>query len=776
MFSKIFRGLLFATVFCAIFNVAAAVVGSVKFDQGGSKNPVPQEMLNVVLRLRPGVEFNTAYLDEDLKSLFKTGKVADAVSEFRTMEDGRIEIIYKIKPAPVITVFKIEGNKKFDTNDLQKCLLLMDGDRLHSRALSESVENLRRFYQDKGYTDVKIGVPVVIPDGEDGVVVTINIEENLRLKVNNVTFEGVSVFSDRELKSVMFNKYSYWNWLPFINDYLNEGLLDRVELETDRARLRELYFNKGYLDFKVKDIKITPTDDDPEFVDLHFVIEEGEPYVLDKVTISGNTALTGEMLMPLISLKPGEVFSSEAETSSVQAVSALYDAGGYSDLQIRPVRSTDFPNHKVSVDFKINEGRKYYVRNIEITGNTGTKDKVIRRELAIQPGDPVAKRRVDVSRQRLMSMGYFSNVEAETINADALNEKDIRIKVEEKPDRFNFRIGAGASDVSNFFGMAEISSSNFDITDPGNWFYGGGQRLRIQGIYGIDDAGFNIDFIEPWLFDLPLRYELSGFLTTSEYDEWDETHLGVRTSLQRKIFDDFTTIAAGYKFEVVRVHNISSPLKKYLAEHDLDGTSRVSQFSLMLSRDTRDSIVDPSEGYFVNLFGAISPQALGGSSDFYRLEAKGSFHYSFFDKAIVVSIGGKIGVVSAFDYHDDVPLYERYFLGGSGSVRGFEHRSIGKVVNGCTVGGQTMLFMTAEVSHPLWGPLRGAAFIDAGDTWDNAYSMDFSKINVGVGYGLRLKLPMIQAPLKLDIAYPVVKSQENAKYKFRVHFNVGFSF
>ena len=178
----------------------------------------------------------------------------------------------------------------------------------------------------------------------------------------------------------------------------------------------------------------------------------------------------------------------------------------------------------------------------------------------------------------------------------------------------------------------------------------------------------------------------------------------------------------------------------------------------------------------INLFGSITPEVMGASSNYYRLEAKGSYHFNFFEKAIVVSLGGKIGVVSGFDYQKDVPVFERYFLGGSGSVRGFEYRSIGKTVYDRNVGGQTMMVLTAEVSHPIWGPLRGAAFVDAGDAWSNAYSMDWDQINVGAGYGLRLKLPMIQAPLRLDLAYPVVRGQDNLKRKFRIHFNVGFSF
>ncbi|MBE6378262.1 MAG: outer membrane protein assembly factor BamA [Lentisphaerae bacterium] len=775
MFSRKFFKAALSLAGCWALMLTAAEVGAVKFVQEG-KNPVPQELLQVALRLRPGMEFKAEHMDEDLKNLYKTGKISNAVSEYRTLPDGKIEITYKITPSPLISVFRIEGNKKFSTKDLQGELTIADGERLSSRALSQSVENLRKFYHGKGYTDVRIPPPEVKPDGKGGVTVTLKIEENLRLKVNNVTFEGNTAYSARELRQVLFNRYSLWNIVPFVNDHLNQGMLDRKELDADRARVRELYYNKGFLDFKVKDVKITQTSDDPEFVDLHFILEEGKPYTVDKITISGNNVIKNEIIEGQIMLKSGEIYSLEKENATIKAIGALYDTDGYADLSVKPVKSTDFPNSKVSIEFKINEGRKYHIRNIDIIGNTGTKEKVIRRELAIHPGDPAASRRIEVSRKRLMNMGYFNKVEAETVNADSLDEKDLRITVEEKPERFNFRIGAGVSDVTSFFGMAEISSNNFDITDPGSWFYGGGQRLRIQALYGIDDAGFNVDFVEPWLFDLPLRFELSAYMNTSEYDEWDESRIGARTSLQRKIFDDFTTVNLGYKFEVVRVHRVSSSLKYYFKEKDYNGSSLVSQVSLHLARDTRDSLVDPTEGYYVSLYGAISPRIFGSSSDFYRLEAKGSYHTSFFDKAIVLSLSGKIGVVSGFNTHDDVPVYERYFLGGSGSVRGFEHRSIGRIVNGKNIGGQTMLVLSAEVSHPIWGPLRGAAFIDAGDAWSNAYSMDFSSINIGAGYGLRLKLPMFPAPLKLDIAYPVLRGQRNLKSKFRIHFNVGFSF
>ena len=164
------------------------------------------------------------------------------------------------------------------------------------------------------------------------------------------------------------------------------------------------------------------------------------------------------------------------------------------------------------------------------------------------------------------------------------------------------------------------------------------------------------------------------------------------------------------------------------------------------------------------------------SNDYYRLEGKGSYYYSFFDKAIVAMVGGKIGTVASFDRNDDVPIFERYFMGGSDSIRGFEYRTVSPKYDGESIGGQTMLLLTAEVTHPIWGPVRGAAFVDAGNAWRNSYSMGFSKMNVGVGYGLRIRLPVINAPIRLDLAYPVVNNVDDEPSRLRFHFNVGFTF
>ena len=370
-------------------------------------------------------------------------------------------------------------------------------------------------------------------------------------------------------------------------------------------------------------------------------------------------------------------------------------------------------------------------------------------------------------------MGYFNKVEAAGVGADAMDEKDIVFNVEEKEEKYQLRIGAGASDTNNVFGMAEIATNNFDITNPKDWFYGGGQRFRLQGIIGMENAGFNVDFVEPWLMDKPIRLEVSAFMNETYYDNWDEDHVGARFSLSKRFFDDFTSATLGYKIEYVRVHNIDHKLDAYMDRNHDSGGHLVSQPSIMIARDTRNNLLNPTSGYHINLFASVTPEALGSSSNYYRLEAKGSVYHSFFDEAIVTMFGAKIGTVSGFNRHDDVPVFERYFMGGTGSLRGFDYRSVSPVYNDENVGGQSMLLMTAEVSHPIWGPLRGFAFIDAGNVDKGAFSITLSDFNVGAGYGFRLKIPQLNAPLEFALAYPIVNNQESEKSKLRFHFNIG---
>ncbi len=757
------------TLLLAAANLFGGRIASVKFVQSGPSK-LDESVLLMNIQSKTGTIYRVDSLDEDIKHLYSIGYFDDVRAEAKDNAAGETDITFHLKLKPLLRKVLIEGNAKFKTAELLKETTLAPNGPFSTAKLRESAQKLREFYRSKGYHQATV-TPRVVEVDKDGkeMDAVFTVAEHLRLKVNNVTFEGNKAYGEGELKGVLANRHS------FLSRFFEIGLYDEHELENDKLRLRDLYMNKGYLDFKVDEIKVTPDPEDPEYVDLHFVLSEGEPYTVGDITIRGSTEMKPEELLKFIPLESGGVYSLEKENAGKQRISRIYNGRGFIDFYCKVNRNADYATHKVDLVFELAEGRRQYVNKIIIKGNTATKEKVIRRELAIQPGDPIDRNRLDASKSRLMGMGYFQKVDINTVNADKLDEKNIEIKVDERRDFINFKIGGGFSDMNSLVGMIEASSNNFDITDPGNWFYGGGQRLRVRGIAGIDTYGFNVDFTEPWFLDRRIRFDLSGYMNEINYSKWDEVRTGVRTAITARIFDEFTSITGGYKFEQVNVRNMDDGVSQELL--DQKGRQWVSQFSVMLDRDTRDNLIDPTSGYNINVLGAVSPKLAGSTENFYRLEAKGSYYYSFWDKAIVLMLGAKIGTVANFDRDKEVPLFERYFLGGGDSLRGFPYREVSPVdENGANVGGQSMLLITGEVSHPIWRFIRGAAFVDIGNAWADSYNYSLNKINIGAGYGLRIKLPYLNAPIRLDLAYPVLSNQEDLDKKLRFHFNMGFTF
>ncbi len=756
---------------CACFFCCSAAfaqeLNSVTFEQPDNSR-FTDDVFRMNVQSRKGAMYDERVVNDDIKRLHSTGFFSDVVAETKKGPNGKIDLVFRIVPKAVVKEVKISGNEKYDTDKLREQITISAGGMLNDKRLIESANALRKFYADRGHNDAKVD-PRFITEKDGSVIVEFRIKENLKQKISRVVFTGATVFPESELKNSIVNQYSWFHWIPF----LDLGLLNKRELDNDLVRLRELYWTKGYLDFNVKETRLHVDEKDPEFVTLEFIIDEGEPYTIGNVSVTGNQRLKVEELTPLLTLKKGDVFSSRTERSTVQAIDDRYSPMGYADLFCRVNRIPDYLNHKVDLVVDITEGKPYKVRDVFISGNKWTKDHVIRRELAIQPDDPVDKHLLDASRARLMGMGYFKKVDVVSISSPQADKKDVDIKVEEK-NYLNAKIGAGWSDTDSLAGMLELTHSNLDILDPRNYFMGGGQRARLLAMYGIERYNFEADFTEPWLFGIQLRWDVSGYLRNVEYDDWDEQRIGVTTSLTKRIFDDFTTISGGYTFEHVWVHNMSKHMSKVFKEEK--GGSYVGRIHLTLDRDTRDNAMDPTSGYMVNLLTAVSSELLGGTNNYYRVELKGINYYSFFDKMFVWSLGAKIGMIGSIgDWKKDPPIYERYFLGSGDTVRGFPYRSIGPVdKNKDNYGGDFMYLLTTEVTHPIWDFIRGAVFVDVGDATHSRFG-PFNKPNIGVGYGLRIKLPVINAPIKLDLAYPVLNNQEGIGNSVRFHFNMGFS-
>jgi len=579
--------ILFFSILFASYSLYSEEISKITFEQKGYE--FPQEFLFFNIQSKPGTEFDRKILDDDIKRLYSTGRFADIAAESYE-KDGKIEIIFKTLSKPRIKNIEFIGNKKYSSDKLKDKITIQQDSILNDKELSESLSSLRKFYEEKGYYSAVI-TQSTEPLEDNSVIVKINIQENLRKKVNSVSFKGNTIYSSWKLKNSIATCYSLWSWI------FNTGLYSEDEIEKDKIRLRRLYWEKGYLDFTVKNVEVKEIPDDPELVDVTFELEEGKQYKVSKIKISGNTKFTEEELKAFLTIKEGDIFNIKAEEESVNAIKTNYYPLGYDDFICEVIRLPDYEKATVELDFQITEGTAYTVRNINISGNVNTKDHVIRRELVIQPGNPVNPDLIETSKNRLMGMNYFEKVEAVTVKVPDPSMKDVDITVEEK-DTAKFAIGGGFSDTDSLVGTLELSQSNFDLFDPGNWFTGGGQRLRLAGQYGIERSDFSIDFTEPWLFGIPLSLNLSGFYHDREYDDWNQRSFGGDFSLTKRIFDDFTSIGLGYTIAGIKIYDMDNDLSEIFQKEK--GTDTISKFSLNISRDTRDSLFDPKNGYLLS--------------------------------------------------------------------------------------------------------------------------------------------------------------------------------
>ena len=768
--------------------IAASAFGQsidrVVFQQRGVY-PLSEDIFEMNTQTKAGMPYSERIVNEDVRRLFALGMFADVYSEVKDLSNGNKEVIFNITAKKNVSEISIKGNRKFSDNELMKLVKLHTDMPLNDALQIESTRELRKFYDEKGYTDAQIDSSLEA-DGDNSVKVIFNIAEHLRVRIDNVEFEGMEVYKPSEVKDLLETRYFMGSakWLSFMPwTFLglppNFGLYDKDFISRDKIRLRELYWQKGYLDFKVTDVVVTEHEDDPELVDVKFVVEEGDPYFINSIRIIGAKEFPEEELLPLLSAREEEVYSSSREDRDLKVLESKYSPLGYADFQARAVHYPDYSTHSVDVEYEIHEGTQFTIGEVYISGNRMTKDYVIRRELPFETDDPMDKELLDIGKSRLMGMGYFQSANGEGDGVEILSmdspepgKKDIYVNVEEK-DFYGGNLGFGWSDSDGLAGSIQLWHSNMDITDPMNLFTGGGQRLRIGALVGVEHFDVQTDFTEPYLFGIPLRFDLSGYWREVLYEDWNEQRLGFTVSLTKRIFDEFTSVTGGYTFEYVRVLDMNKKMGPIF--QDAKGGERVGRVFLALNRDTRNSATNPTSGYDIGAYTYLTSRGLGASNDYYKFELRAVNYFPFLHDWFVLTTGAKIGTMGTFN-GDMVPLYDRYFLGGGDSVRGFPYRSIGPVDNNNdNYGGEFMYLFTAELSHPIYKFLRGAVFCDVGDA-TSAHFGPINQPNVGVGYGLRIMVPGINMPIRLDLAYPIVCNQEGVSRKLRFHFNMGFSF
>src|SRR5437899_5644641 len=543
------------------------------------------------------------------------------------------------------------------------------------------------------------------------------------------------------------------------------GRLDEVQLEQDMDKLREFYQNHGYIDVEIKDVRRGRTEKGPMIITI--VIAEGPQYHVRKVTISGYEAAKEDRIRALLKMKEGSVYSPKQLRDDAKAVADAYGSAGYVDLVILPEGAPAGPA-QIDVHYKIEEGDRSFVYRINIEGNTRTKDKVIRREVLVAPGDVFNTVRVDITKKRLDNLGYFAKVETYPEETDIPGRKDLTILVQEKRTG-SLSFGGGFSTVDKLVGFAELTQGNFDLF---NWpsFTGGGQKFRLRVQYGTQRKDFILALTEPYFLDR--RLSLSGQLFYNEANylsaQYDQRNYGFMTEL-RKPINSYVYATLGYMLQDIDIFNVDPSASDFIQSQK--GSSVESKIFSSVVFDSRDNALLSRRGQRVTFSPFIAGGFLGGDTQVYALDLEGS-QYFHLPKDLILLINGEIATVNQWGSGTEVPIFERLFLGGSNNLRGFPFREVGPQENGEPIGGQSMTRATVELTFPIIEKARGAIFYDTGFVNSGAWSFGFNNIASDVGIGIRLDLPI--GPLRLDYGYPLQRDGYNGGGHF--NFNVGYQF
>ena len=719
-----------------------------------------KERILAQMRTKVGQPYSNEVVQEDIKALYKTGYIRN-VRIFAQPEGDGVKVIVAVQTRAIVHEIEITGAERVKPTRLRKEIKVKLNQALDEQQLEEARQKIIEIYQARGFTNVSVDFridPIDEKRGTARVVFTVN--EGAKGAVSQIRFEGNAHASQKVLRKQMKTRGK-----TLIHFMDKSGRLDEVQLEQDLDKIREYYQDHGFIDVEIKDVRKERTEKGPMIITI--VISEGPQYHVRKLTITGYQHTTEPKVRTLLKMKEGSVYSPKQLRDDAKAVADAYGSGGYVDLVITP-EGTPAGTGLIDVHYTIEESVRSFVNRVNIEGNTRTKDKVIRREVLVAPGDVFNTVRVDTTKKRLENLGYFAKVETYPEDTDIPGRKDLTILVQEKRTG-SLSFGGGFSTVDKLVGFVELTQGNFDLF---NWpsFTGGGEKFRLRLQYGTERKDFLLTITEPYFLDRRLALTGQAFYNEANYlsADYDQRNYGFSLDL-RKPINAYMYGTLGYTLQNVEIFNVASSSPEFILTQS--GTFTESKVFSSLVLDTRDNPLLSRRGQRITFSPAIAGGFLGGDTQIYGLDLEGS-QYFHLPKDTILLLNGEIATVSQWGSGSEVPIFERLFLGGSNNLRGFPFREVGPQQNGEPVGGQSMARATLEWTFPIIEKARGALFYDTGFVNTSEWSFGFNHMASDVGVGLRLDLPI--GPLRLDYGYPVMRDGYNGGGHF--NFNVGYQF
>ena len=767
---------------------ASPVVSSVALAQNKAPNvveievqyagpaTVAKERLLANMRTRVGQPYSEQVVEEDVRNLYATGNVVN-VRIFGEAKGDGVKVIVVLQAKARVTAVDITGVQEVKLSRVREKISVKPGDSSSEAAMEADRQKILEYYASKGFSDISVAYKLDVNEKLGTARVVYEVQEGKKTAIKTVRFEGNAQVSSKELSGVIKTR----KYRPVLSPILKTGRVVQEQLSDDVAAIREFYQNKGFSDVQVAEPLVNRLNGKVEVV---FRISEGAPYKVGNISFRGAKLFSQDQIDRVTKLRTGAVYSPKAVQADIKALQDLYGAKGYVDFQAG-ARSTPGGAQTTDISYSMEEGGQAYVGRVSITGNTRTKDKVIRRELALEPGELFNTVRMEASKQRLNNLNYFSKVDLYPAESGDPAARDLKVVLEEKrTGSLNF--GAGFSSVDSLLGFVELTQSNFDAMHWPN-FTGGGQKFRTRVQYGAKRKDAVISLTEPYFLDRKLSLGGELFFHDASYvsDFFSEQRAGFEL-VSRKPLTEFSFGRLGYRVEQVSVHGVDQNGSAPDAVKQLGalGAQLKSQVFTGITYDTRDSLFLTRKGERLDFSTFVTGGPLGGDIQIYGWNAEASKYFKF-KWDTILTLNAQAGVVEGWGsdttkFGDGVPLYDRMFLGGSNDLRGFRFRHVGgkgmvkDSTSGEPLGGKTIARATAEYTMPIIDKVRGAVFYDAGFVNADAYDFSYSEYNSDAGIGLRLDLPI--GPVRIDYAVPTKKDADLSSGRGRFNFNVGYQF
>lgn len=701
---------------CPESALAASAIREIRIE---GNERVDRSTIERSLALKMGDPFSEAFATLSIKQLYRLGAFSRVSLETEDVGED-VVLIVRVREFPMIRDIIMTGNEAVQEQDLKKALKMKTFSFYDPGKLNEEIETLLGVYRAEGYHET-----VITADAEEterGVVLTYRIEESEKDLVLEIDIIGNRALDDSAVTKVMQLKEK--GPLSFIS---GGGGYDDTLVADDIKRIKFLYMENGYLDVAVEEphVRIHP---DGEGIYISIQVHEGPKYSLGEVRFSGDWDESPDFARRESSVKKGDVFVRSQVLKDVLMYENSYRDQGYAWVRIEPLFSMDSEAGTISLNMVLKRGPLVHIRWINISGNYKTRDYVIRREMRLVEGEQFSQVKLDDSRKFIRALGFFETVNIGLSKAGE-NLADINVQVKEGTAG-SLSAGLAYSSVSGLVGTLQLSLGNFG---------GRGQRLNLNVEVGSETSTYSIDFIEPRLFSGNYSFGLNLFDKVNEYSTYTQDSIGGSVRLGYRLSDE-TSVSMRYRYVEYNVYDITQDASLIIQEQE--GENTTSSVRLGYHYDTRDFPMDPREGEDVRIYGEFAGEFLGGTNDFVRFQVEGSLFRPISGDLIGLA-HAEVGLINSFG-GDDIPVTERFFMGGLYTLRGFEYRKVGPLEDGEPVGGAKSFLVNMEATYPLIrdANIKGVLFLDAGNVWADEEKMDLDELRYGAGFGFRWAAPI----------------------------------